>query len=223
MGLKNHSLRLFYYWRQIMENQRRNFLQIMSIASIGVAASALPVKAEEKAKTMDALTALKTRHSVRSYTADPVSEEDLQLVLEAAMQAPSALNEQPWELVVIRNPETLEKVAEISKGAAFASKAPLAIMVCLNKGKEKISGIGIIDVNLCAENILLAAHALGLGAVYTGVYPSKELMKNFQDLLELPKNVLPIGLIVMGHPKLDIKKVENRFNKTAVHQEKWQG
>lgn len=208
-----------------MENKRRRFLQIMSAASLTIAAGALPAKAADEAssKPMDAMTALKTRRSVRSYTDEPVSEEDLQLILEAAMQAPSAMNEQPWELVVIRKPEILQRVSEISQGASYANKAPMAILVCLNKGKEKVSGIGIIDVNLCAENILLAAHALGLGAVYTGVYPMKDKMKNFQDLLDLPKNVLPIGLIVMGHPKMDIKKVESRFNKKAVHHDRWQG
>ena len=209
-----------------MENKRRTFLRLLSAASISVAASAVSVQAAEKQKDegpMDVMTALKTRRSVRAYTNEPVSDEDLQLILEAAMQAPSAANEQPWELVVIRNPDILAKIGSINSYAAYASNAPMAIMVCLNLGKEKISGMGIIDVNLAAENILLAAHALGLGAVYTGVYPIKDRMSKFQELLGLPQNVLPIGLIVMGHPKLNVRKTEDRFNKEAVHINKWQG
>lgn len=210
-----------------MANNRRAFLQLAAIASIGAAAAALPARAAEAdaSKAMDALTALKTRHSVRSYTSQPVSEEDLQLILQAAMQAPSAANEQPWELVVIRNKDTLAKAGEINHYAAFASKAPLAILVCLNQGKEKevTRGMGIIDVSLCAENILLAAHALGLGAVFTGIYPEKDRMTGFQKLLELPEDVLPIGLIVIGHPMMNIKKADERFNPKAVHMEKWQG
>lgn len=209
-----------------MANNRRAFLQIISIASIGAAVAALPAKAAEtdSSKPMDALTALKTRHSVRSYTSQPVSEEDLQLILQAAMQAPSAANQQPWELVVIRDKDTLAKVGEINHYAAFASKAPLAILVCLNQGKEKemTKGMGLIDVSLCAENILLAAHALGLGAVFTGVYPEKDRMAGFQKLLELPEEVLPIGLIVIGHPMMNVKKVDERFNRKAIHMEKWQ-
>lgn len=208
-----------------MKNQRRVFLQTLTLASASLGVLGFPLKTQAAdGQPMDVMTALKTRRSVRAYTSEPVSEQDLQLILEAAMQAPSAANEQPWELIIIRNPETLAKVGEINSYAAYAAKAPMAIMVCLNLQKEKISGMGIIDVNLCAENILLAAHALGLGAVYTGVYPMKDRMAKFQELLGLPQNVLPIGLIVMGHPRLNIHRdPENRFNKDAVHQEKWQG
>lgn len=211
-----------------MKSNRRSFLRVASVASIAAAAAAaLPAMAAgaDSPQPMDAITALKTRHSIRSYTPQPVSEEDLQLILQAAMQAPSAANQQPWDLVVIRNKDTLAKVGDINHYAAYASKAPLAILVCLNLGKEKdvTKGMGIIDVSLCAENILLAAHALGLGAVFTGIYPEKDRIAGFQKLLELPDDVIPIGLIVIGHPMMSIKKAEDRFNKSAVHMEKWQG
>lgn len=209
-----------------MENRRRIFLQALSLATAGIACS-LPVSLSQASNAesgvMDAIKAIQTRRSVRAFKADKVSEEDLQLLLNAAMQAPSAANEQPWELIVIRNPETLAKVGEINSYAAYAAKSPLAIMVCLNLEKEKISGMGIIDVSLCAENILLTAHALGLGAVFTGVYPMKDRMEKFQKLLDLPQNVLPIGLIIIGHPLMGHKPSENRFNKEATHFEKWQG
>lgn len=210
-----------------MKNSRRDFLQLASVSTMGLGILAMAGKAaaeEKNSSGMDALTAIKTRHSVRSYTSQPVSDEDLHTIIDAAMMAPSAANEQPWELVVIKDPDKLLKVGEINSYASYAKNAPLAIMVCLNLGKEKIPGMGIIDVNLCAENILLAAHALNLGAVYTGVYPMKDRMVKFQELLGLPQNVLPIGLIVMGHPKIETTKPrESRYNQEAVHLDKWQG
>lgn len=212
--------------------KRRDFLRLLSISSLGIAASALPARASaaetdsgtaNKANTMDAITAIRTRRSIRAFTDKPVSEEDLQLILQAAMQAPSAANQQPWDLVVIRNKETLARVGDINQYAAYAKNAPLAILVCLNLGKEKEAtrGMGIIDVNLAAENILIAAHALGLGAVYTGIYPMKDRMKKFQELAGLPENILPIGLIIIGYPKIQ-PQAQDRFNKEAVHMEKWE-
>lgn len=212
--------------------KRRDFLRFLSVTSLGIAASALPVKVnaandatqkEPDAKSVDAITAIKTRRSIRSFTDKPISEEDLQLILQAAMQAPSAANQQPWDLVVIQNKETLAKVGDINQYAAFAKNAPMAILVCLNLAKEKeaTKGMGIIDVNLAAENILIAAHALGLGAVYTGIYPMKDRMKKFQELVGLPENVLPVGLIVMGYPKMRMEP-QDRFNKQAVHMDKWE-
>ncbi|MDE7370967.1 MAG: nitroreductase family protein [Desulfovibrio sp.] len=173
---------------------------------------------------MDVLTALETRRSVRAYTHEPVSDKDLDTLLAAAQLAPSAANEQPWDFVVIRDPKTLAKVGDINPYASFAAKAPAAILVCLDTEKEDIPGMGILDVAMSAENLLLAAHGIGLGAVFTGIYPMVDRMEGFTKLLDMPENIIPVGLIVLGHPAIPgLRTAEDRVKPENVHWENWAG
>jgi nitroreductase len=169
---------------------------------------------------MSALTAVQTRRSVRLYTDQPVNEGSIKTLLAAGMAAPSAGNEQPWEFVVIRNPGTLAQVGGINKYAAFAKKAPVAILTCVNTEREKFPGNGIVDVAACTQNILLAAHATGLGAVWTGIYPEQDRIEGFRRLLGIPETVIPLALVVIGHPRSTSKR-EDRFDATRIHDEKW--
>jgi nitroreductase len=174
----------------------------------------------EPASQMNALTAIHTRRSVRAYTAQAVSEESINTLLAAGMAAPSAGNEQPWEFVLIRNPETLAQVGGINKYAAFAKNAPVAILTCVNTEREKFPGNGILDVSACTQNILLAAHAIGLGAVWTGIYPELDRMEGFRRLLGIPATVLPLALVLIGYPR-SIPEPADRFDPSRVHTEKW--
>ena len=191
-------------------------------------AAGAPGKSTDKAGTpespLDVLTALETRRSVRAYTHEPVSDRDLDTVLAAAQLAPSAANEQPWDFVVIRAPKTLAKVGDINRYASFAAKAPVAILVCLDTEKEDIPGMGILDVAMSAENLLLAAHGIGLGAVFTGIYPMVDRMEGFTKLLDMPENIIPVGLIVLGHPAIPgLRTAEDRVKPANVHWENWAG
>ncbi|MDE5879049.1 MAG: nitroreductase family protein [Desulfovibrio sp.] len=173
---------------------------------------------------MDVLTALQTRRSVRAYTREPVSDKDIDTVLAAAQLAPSAANEQPWDFVVIRDPKTLAQVGEINHYASYAAKAPVAILVCLDTEKEEIPGMGILDVAMSAENLLLAAHGIGLGGVFTGIFPMVERMEGFRKLLDMPENIIPVGLIVLGHPAIPgLRTAEDRVKPANVHWENWAG
>lgn len=169
----------------------------------------------------DIFTILRSRRSVRAYTDEPVSDSDIKTMLECAMLAPSAADEEPWEFIVIREHGLLEQVAAINPYASFAARAPLAILLCLNQQKEKIKGMGIIDMGTCAENLMLAAAGLGLGSVFTGIFPYKDRMDGFSKLCSLPPYVLPIGLIVIGHPKIEGHHEVDRYNPACVHQNKW--
>ena len=173
---------------------------------------------------LDVLTALQTRRSVRAYTREPVSDKDIDTVLAAAQLAPSAANEQPWDFVVIRDPKTLAQVGEINHYASYAAKAPVAILVCLDTEKEEIPGMGILDVAMSAENLLLAAHGIGLGGVFTGIFPMVERMEGFRKLLDMPENIIPVGLIVLGHPAIPgLRTAEDRVKPANVHWENWAG
>ncbi|MCG8529052.1 MAG: nitroreductase family protein [Desulfovibrionales bacterium] len=169
---------------------------------------------------MDAMTAIHTRRSVRKFTAEDVTDEQVRTLLAAAMAAPSAGNEQPWEFVVVRDRETLGQVKKISKYAGYAAKSPVSILVCANLDYDKYDGYWIEDVSAATQNILLAAHANGLGAVWTGCYPDKERIKGFRKLFKLPSKVVPVALVVLGHPA-KTPAPKNRFKEDRIHQNEW--
>ncbi len=145
-----------------------------------------------------------TRASVRSYLDKPVEDEKIEKLLRAGMAAPSAVNAQPWHFIVVKNPDTLGKIAELTPNASMAKDAPLAIVVCGDMNKEKddhVRPFWVQDTSAATENILLQAHAMGLGAVWTGTYPSEERCKAIAELLKLPKHIIPLNTIVIGYPK----------------------
>lgn len=203
-----------------MSYTHRNFMQLIAVTVLLIMSG--EALAASQTKPMDIITALETRRSARHFTPESVSDNDIAIILRAAMTAPSAANQQPWDFVVIRNNATLQKIGEINRYAAFAKNAPLAILVCLNQSREKIKGMGIIDVAMSAENMLLAAHGLGLGGVFTGIYPVQERMQAFQTLLGLPDNVMPVGMIIIGHPEDNtLKRADERYKTDQIHMEKW--
>lgn len=199
---------------------RRTFGKAMGLClgATCVASSALGGNSPEG---MSIFEAILQRHSVRAYTSEPVSKEDVERLLRLAMQAPSAVNEQPWEFIVIRDKSLLDQVGSINHWASFASKAPVAILLCLNEKKEKEKGMGIIDMGACAENLMLAATGMGLGSVFTGIYPHKDRMDGFANLCQLPEYVQPIGLIILGYPAIKDHTPVDRFNADAVHYNIW--
>ncbi|MEL7641550.1 MAG: nitroreductase family protein [Solidesulfovibrio sp.] len=176
--------------------------------------------AQDKPAGLDALAAIKTRRSVRAYTADPVTDAQVEEILRCGMQAPSACNQQPWQFVVVRERATLAKVGGINPYAAYAKAAPVAILVAGDLSLEKCGGYWIEDTSACAQNMLLAAHALGLGAVWTGIYPLPERVEAFRALLAMPENVTPMALLVIGHPA-EQPAPQDRYRPERVHREKW--
>lgn len=169
---------------------------------------------------MDVMSAIMERRSVRAFTDKAVSDAQVEQILRAAMNAPSAGNAQPWEFVVIRNKETLTKVTTINEYAAFAPSASVAILACGNLGLEKFKGYWVQDVSAAIENMLLAVQGMGLGAVWTGIYPMQNRVLAFQTLLNMPDEVIPLGLIVIGHAETMPQPVD-RFKPERIHHEKW--
>lgn len=144
-----------------------------------------------------------TRTSVRDYEARPVEKEKIEKMLRAAMAAPTAMNKQPWHFVVVDQRNVLDALAGANPYAKMLKKAPLAIVVCGNTDKM-IEGGGrdfwIQDASAATENLLLAAHAMGLGAVWTGAYPSEERCISISKVLSLSDNLIPLNMIVVGYP-----------------------
>ena len=169
---------------------------------------------------METLEAILTRRSVRDFTHDPVSQEDIDQLLRAGMQAPSAGNEQPWHFIVIDDPDILHAVPDFHPYSKMLLDAPLAIQVCSDRNLEKKRASWIQDCAAATQNILLAAHAMGLGAVWLGIFPNAERVAGMQRLLGIPKDIRPFGLIAIGHPKSHPEPVD-RFKEVRVHHNQW--
>ncbi|MDD4876669.1 MAG: nitroreductase family protein, partial [Dehalococcoidales bacterium] len=135
---------------------------------------------------MDTIDAIFTRRSIRKYTKQLVSDEVIRKLLEAGMCAPSAGNRQPWCFVVINDRRVLNEIPKYHIYSHMLKEAPVAILVCSDLHKE-MTGFGVEDCSAATQNILLAAHALGLGAVWLGVYPSEPIVIDTKKLLNLPE------------------------------------
>ena len=161
------------------------------------------VSAQQKSEAQAAINNIMTRTSIRQYTNEPVSKADIETMLRAGMAAPTAVNRQPWHFVVINSKEKLAELAGDNPRGGMLKNAPLAIVVCGNMDKA-LSGQGrgfwVQDCSAATENILLAANAIGLGAVWTGLYPDENRAGSVAKVLKLPENYIPLCTIVIGHP-----------------------
>jgi nitroreductase len=169
---------------------------------------------------MEAIKCIMTRRSVRKYTAKKISEAQLRKILEAAMNAPSAGNQQAWQFVVVRDRDVLLRITEVHPYAQMLKTAQAAIVVCGDFAAEKHQGYWMQDCAAATQNALLAAHALGLGAVWLGVHPRADRVKGAQKVLGLPKGIVPLSIVSIGHPGEKPKPVK-RFAKGKVHYDKW--
>lgn len=163
---------------------------------------------------MEAMEAILTRRSIRRYTAEPVSDELIKELLQAAMSAPSAGNQQDWHFVVIRSRQVLDEVGRVHPHAPVAG-APLAILVCGDLQRESRQGFWVQDCAAATQNLLLAAHARGLGAVWCGCYPREERVAGLRRILGLPDHIMPLALVVIGYPA-EKKGREDRYDPAKV-------
>lgn len=152
----------------------------------------------------DTLQTIHNRKSVRKYTEQAVSKEKIETLLRAAMTAPSSKNNQPWSFYVVTSREVLTKLSEQLPYAKMLAKAPVAIVVCGDNTKgvtnPEQSLNWALDCSAASQNLLLAAEAEGLGAVWTGVFPYSDRVKTVQGVLQLPENILPLNVIPVGYP-----------------------
>ncbi|MPM69739.1 FMN reductase [NAD(P)H] [bioreactor metagenome] len=160
------------------------------------------------------------RRSIRTYKDIQVEKEKVEKLLRAAMQAPSAYNQQAWEFIVIENKETLNKLSMMSLYAKPVEKAPLAIIVLANNQNVKVPECWQQDLGAATENLLLEAVELGLGGVWMAVAPFEDRMSYIKDMFKLPDSILPYSVISVGYP-VDEMQFIDRYDKSKVHFEKW--
>jgi nitroreductase len=160
---------------------------------------------------------------VRKYEKKEINDEIVEKLLSAAMSASSAVNPQPWEFIVIKDREMLDAIPTFSKFARMAAHAPLGILICGDTRHLISLGFWVQDCSAATQNLLIAAHALGLGAVWTGVYPMDPMdgrVTGFTKHCHLPTGVVPLAFVVLGYPAETPPK-QNRFDPCRIHANVW--
>jgi nitroreductase len=169
---------------------------------------------------MDTLKAILSRRSIRKYSGRNIPEEYYEIILKAAMHAPSARNRQPWHFIVISDRITLNKLADSSPSWKMLSHADKAIVVCGDQETEDAESFLVQDCSAATQNILLAAHELGLGAVWLGVHPREDRVEEIRKAFNLPARITPVSMISIGYPDEE-RNTENRFIAERVHLDRW--
>ncbi|MCF8130777.1 MAG: nitroreductase family protein [Deltaproteobacteria bacterium] len=157
------------------------------------------------------------RRSIRKYTSEAVAEKSVKTLLEAAMAAPSSANRKPWHFIVTTDRKTLDRLADAHPYGKMLFEAPLCIAVC---GDPAISEAWVQDCSAATENLLLAATALDLGAVWLGVYRREERITFTRRILGIPETISPLNLISIGH-QAEEKAQRTQYDEARVHQGTW--
>ncbi len=166
---------------------------------------------------METLEAIRSRHTTRKFLDRPVEEKTLRELLRAAMNAPSANDEQPWHFVIIDDDDLLPRIFEFHYGAVATNTCPVGILLCHEPALELGKGFWPQDMAAATENLLLAAHDLGLGANWIGSYPNEEFMNGFRELVSLPRDLIPFGFVALGYRAEDPPEIRDTFREDRIH------
>lgn len=161
-----------------------------------------------------------SRRSIRKYRKKSISEKILQEILDAGFHAPSAGNQRPWHFIIVDDRTILESVQSFHPSAAMLQEADKAILVCGDPHLEKFQGYWMIDCSAATENMLLAAHAKGLGACWLGLYPRADRVAGVRRLFALPDHIMPLALISLGYPAEE-KPRDQRYDTSRIHRNSW--
>lgn len=166
------------------------------------------------------MEAILTRRSIRAYTDRPVPGEMVTELLKAAMAAPSAANQQPWQFIVVRERRLLEAIAAAAPHAGMVRGAQVAVVVCGDLSVGKAPGFWVQDCSAAIENLLIAANSLGLGAVWLGFYPREDRVAAVRALFDLPEHIVPMSVISIGWPA-EHPAPADRFDPARIHYDRW--
>jgi nitroreductase len=159
------------------------------------------------------LDLIKKRRSIRKYANEPVSDADVRKLLEAAMAAPSANNLQPWEFIVVRDDRLRQRLSQTHPWSRMCADAPTVFVICAHSRR---SNHWIEDASAATENLLLAATALDLGAVWVGIYPNASYESHVRDMLDIPSSLRVLCLVPVGQPA-ESKPPGTKYDEQKVH------
>ena len=189
---------------------------ILLVALFALASCTGNKKEETKRETI--LSAINKRKSVRNFIKErPVGKEDVDALIKAGMAAPSGKDIRPWELLIVDDRHLLDKMAEELPTAKMLADSPMAIIVC---GDTTKSFYWYLDCAAVTQNILIAAEAMNLGAVWTAAYPYRDRMSIVINNIGIPSHILPLAVIPVGYPE-GPQNAKNKYNKTKIHTNKW--
>ena len=169
---------------------------------------------------MELIEAIKTRRSIRQFQDQPVSADHIKTIIEAAMLAPSAGNQQPWHFIIISDRAKLNAIPSFHPHSRMVLQAPVAILICGDPTGKPWPDFWVQDCSAAAQNALLTARDLGLGTVWAGIYPVEDRMAGFRNLLAIPEHIFPFALIPVGWPTGPFQSFD-RFKPELIHQENW--
>jgi len=169
---------------------------------------------------MELYDGLITRRSIRAFKPDPIDREMVEEMIRAGMYAPSAVNCQPWHFILIDEHSLMDRIMQIHPYAGMLAEAQYVVLVCGDQNLEHAPGYWVVDCGAATQNILLAAHALGVGSVWLGLHPREKRKDEIRELFELPGPIQPFSLIALGYPN-EQKPVPERFKKERIHYNRW--
>jgi nitroreductase len=197
---------------------------LLSIIFVMTACSEKQSGSTASSSTNEAIDCILTRTSVRRYIpGKAIGADTVEIMLRAAMAAPTAVNKQPWAFVVVNERAVLDSLMAACPYAHMLEQAPMAVVVCgdLSKALDgEARDMWIEDASAATENLLLAAHALGLGAVWTGVYPVQERMAGVRKALSMPQSIVPLAVVPVGYPAGE-STPKDKWNPDNIHYNAW--
>ena len=203
---------------------KKTFIAAMcAVALMACNKQAENMQNEQVNKQEAALENIMTRVSVRQFTGEKISDEQIDILLRAAMAAPSAINKQPWAFIVVTDEALIAKLGEALPYSRCSNKPACAFIPCgdLSKAIEgEMAAFWINDVSAATENLLLAAHAMGLGAVWTGLHPDMNRATMVQQMLGLPEHIIPLCVVPVGVPA-EQPEVKDKYKPENIHFNKW--
>ncbi|MEI6891377.1 MAG: nitroreductase family protein [Pontiella sp.] len=168
---------------------------------------------------METIKAIMSRRSIRTWTNEPVAEAKRKIILEAAMNAPSAADARPWAFVTLDDPAVMKQFATLG-GTEMLVESTFMVLVCGDVSKEIYPGFWPQDCSCAAQNMQLAAHDLGVGCIWIAIHPLEEREKVCRDVLGIPDEITPFALLAMGMPH-EMLAPEYRYNTEMLHSNKW--
>jgi nitroreductase len=169
---------------------------------------------------MDIQEALLNRRSIRKYKNQKISKEDLNTLLKAAMYAPSAMNLQAWQFIVIDDKQILAETIKSIPYAEMLRQSAAAIILCGDSLVEKNESWLLQNCSAAIQNILLSAHGLGIGSCWIAIHGMDDVYRNIKTQFKLPENIVPFSLISLGYPD-EVVTAEERFKQDKIHYNKW--
>lgn len=168
---------------------------------------------------METIKAIMSRRSVRTWTTEPVAENARKVILEAAMNAPSAADARPWHFVTMDERSLIKRFTGLG-GTEMLEESTFMVLICGDQSMEIYPGFWPQDCSCAAQNMQLAAHDIGIGCVWIAIYPLEDRVNTCRTILDIPESITPFALLAMGVPNEDLSP-EYRYDEQRVHKNKW--